>query len=488
MNRENLFQKTKFILEEIKECLIHFKTKNDHEFLVADKLIAAEIIRVLAYFYIHQKNSTQSLSFTKELFNYIFQNHQFTEASILEMIKNYLEKNKSEYEDLKSKKIDFPVILNITIQYDTYFQTDKYRLITNYLLQISNWIIKSDGEITKLEEEFLNQYIQVLQNPKISKQNFKRKSFIDELEEIYLRLFKPEDKPKKKNLDNSESEQTEPVIEEMIEPKIPIEELLKELNSYIGLKLVKAEIENLVNLLKIELIRKEKSLPVPDKSLHLVFTGNPGTGKTTIARLLAKILYSLGISKKSAFVETDRSSLVAGYVGQTATKTLEVCKSALGGVLFIDEAYSLAADGENDFGKEAIETLLKFMEDNRNNFIVIVAGYTENMEFFIEQNPGLESRFTRYIEFPDYSPEELILIFEKHTNKCQMRISEKAKLKLESIFKTIYESRDDKFGNGRLARNLFEKSYSLQANRIVKMTNLTDEILSTIEEDDITHP
>ncbi|MCP5510403.1 MAG: AAA family ATPase [Leptospiraceae bacterium] len=260
---------------------------------------------------------------------------------------------------------------------------------------------------------------------------------------------------------------------------------MEELNSLVGLESVKSEINNLINVIKIEKIRKEKGLAVPDKSLHLVFTGNPGTGKTTIGRFISKIYKSLGVLSKGHLVETDRSGLVAGFVGQTAAKTLEICQSALDGVLFIDEAYALAEGGENDFGREAINTLLKFMEDNRSRIIVIVAGYTDNMESFIDKNPGLKSRFNKYIQFEDYSPEELVQIFERISSKMKLNLSEPAKEKLREKFQMEYDLRDKTFGNGRLARNIFEKTYMNQANRLVKITDLTEEALCTILPEDL---
>ena len=175
--------------------------------------------------------------------------------------------------------------------------------------------------------------------------------------------------------------------------------------------------DGLINWIRVNQMRRENGLPQADMSLHMVFSGNPGTGKTMIARLMARIYKSLGILKKGHLVEVDRGGLVAGYVGQTAIKTAEVIKSALDGVLFIDEAYALTNRGENDFGKEAVETLLKMMEDNRDRLVVIVAGYVDEMETFVHSNPGLESRFNRFWNFPDYSVEEMLAIFDMRCGK-----------------------------------------------------------------------
>lgn len=259
-----------------------------------------------------------------------------------------------------------------------------------------------------------------------------------------------------------------------------------ELNTLIGLSAVKEEVRTLTNLVQINHIRKERGLVVPEISKHLAFTGNPGTGKTTIARLLGKIYHSLGVLSKGQFIEVDRSNLVAGYVGQTAIKTQEVIDKSLGGVLFIDEAYSLnVEDSENDFEKEAVETILKAMEDNRDDFIVIVAGYDKPMEEFINSNPGLKSRFVKYVHFPDYDSKELMDIFKILLNKNQYTLTPSAHILLQKYFVFLVEHKDENFGNGREVRNIFEQIISAQANRIVQSRNITDDDLTTIIEDDV---
>jgi SpoVK/Ycf46/Vps4 family AAA+-type ATPase len=261
----------------------------------------------------------------------------------------------------------------------------------------------------------------------------------------------------------------------------PIEELQK----LIGLSSVKIDIERLTNFIKIQQVRKEIGLKESKVSYHCIFTGNPGTGKTTVARIVASIYKELGIIKKGHLVETDRSGLVAEYVGQTAVKTNKIIDSALDGVLFIDEAYSLVQGSANDYGHEAISTLLKRMEDDRDRLIVILAGYRENMQTFINSNPGLQSRFNRYIDFQDYTSQQLFDIFMLNVKKHDYTINQKAQEKLKKLFEDAIENKDENFGNARYVRNIFEKTLENQAMRLASLTNLSKEVLSEITEKDI---
>lgn len=267
--------------------------------------------------------------------------------------------------------------------------------------------------------------------------------------------------------------------------KITVEEALNNLDELIGLSEVKRKIHDWVDQIKVFQIRKSRGMAIPEMSYHLVFTGNPGTGKTTVARLIAQIYCALGIIENGDLVEVDRSGLVAGYVGQTAIKTKDVLKKAKGGVLFIDEAYSLVSENGNDFGQEAIDTILKDMEDDRGKTVVIVAGYDKPMERFIESNPGLRSRFKNFIHFNDYSGDELYGIFEQLCKRNQYLISSEAQNRLVDYFKFIYTNRNNNFGNGRDVRNIFENIITEQSKRISRLNNPTDIEIATIIVDDL---
>ena len=269
-------------------------------------------------------------------------------------------------------------------------------------------------------------------------------------------------------------------------PKEDMKDLLAELDGYIGLQTVKEEVHNLINMASVYQLRRQHGLPTTDMSLHLVFTGNPGTGKTMMARMMARIYRSLDILSKGQLVEVDRSGLVAGYVGQTAIKTQKVIQKALGGVLFIDEAYALNGKSENDFGQEAIDTILKAMEDHRDDLVVIVAGYTDLMDRFIHSNPGLESRFNRFLLFEDYTSDEMLDIFKMQCKKGCYQLSDGVE---ELVRDYITEENGDPetFGNARGVRNIFEHILVAQNNRLAAMETVTKEDLMTLTQDDVLH-
>lgn len=274
-----------------------------------------------------------------------------------------------------------------------------------------------------------------------------------------------------------------PVPEADLPPERPVEEILAELDVLIGLDHVKTEVRRLTSLLRVQQMRADQGLPVIETSRHLVFVGNPGTGKTTVARLLSELYRSLDVVSKGHLVETDRSDLVAGYVGQTATKTRAVLESALGGTVLIDEAYSLARGGENDFGREAIDTLVKFMEDHRDDLAVVVAGYPTEMQQLIDTNPGLESRFARTLDFPDYTSDELVRIFELIAGRKEYHLSAEARDRLTAVIDA--EPRGRGFGNARFVRNVFEQAVSMHAVRLTDVGQPTRDQLTTLDPTDV---
>lgn len=332
-----------------------------------------------------------------------------------------------------------------------FLKINNHSLFEEYVTTLYRYaaiISKADGTVTKDEEETLKKIYQITHYP---------------LPEEISKSLRTSVANEKESLDD----------------------VLKELEGLIGLNAVKQEVKTLTNYIKIQKEREKTGLKIPKVSYHCVFTGSPGTGKTTIARIVARIYRNLGILLKGHLVETDRSGLVAEYLGQTAVKVNKAVDSALDGVLFIDEAYALIGEDKDDFGKEAVATLIKRIEDDRERLAAILAGYTEEMKKFINVNPGLRSRFNRYIEFADYSPGELIAIFDLQCNKLDYKLTDNAREKISEVIAAAYANRDRTFGNGRYVRNIFEKTIERQANRIAGLASLTKDILTTITADDI---
>lgn len=365
----------------------------------------------------------------------------------------------------------------------------------NALYKFAQVIVKADGTISMQEMEALSHIWQMLHSYQTID------SYQTGLTSAFNKISTPPTpptptvsvtpssaeppKPSSAQPQASESPASEPPKSEAELSHI-LDQALAELNDLVGMENIKEEVKTLANFLKVQKIRQERGLAKTPVSLHAVFCGPPGTGKTTIARLMSRIYQGLGFLKKGHLVETDRSGMVAGYIGQTAKNVDELVKSALDGVLFIDEAYALVPkDANRDFGQEAIDVLLKRMEDHRDRFVVIVAGYTDEMTTFIESNPGLKSRFNRYFYFNDYTPNELLAIFEKMAAKSHFKLTSEARTKLRGLFEQLYVKRDRSFGNARVARNLFEKSIEQQANRLAVLSSLTDDVLTTLLPEDI---
>ena len=266
-----------------------------------------------------------------------------------------------------------------------------------------------------------------------------------------------------------------------------LEALQAKLHRLVGLREVKERVDTLINTIRVRQLRQQHDLPVPPISLHMVFTGNPGTGKTTVARLMSGIFRAVGVVAKGQLVEVDRTGLVAGYVGQTALKVNERVEAALGGVLFIDEAYALVAGrGESDFGREALDVLVKAMEDHRDDFIVIVAGYPDQMREFVDSNPGLKSRFANVIDFEDYNADELLLILERMVEDHGYTLSDSARARAQQLFTELVERKSMSFANARDVRNIFERAMTRHANRLAKVAQPSKAELMSLEPDDLT--
>ena len=346
---------------------------------------------------------------------------------------------------------------NLVLLLRSFDREEKIPEIRQVYLDFANAVALSDNEISDDERAWLD--------------NLKEK--------IVSKEIPQQPKEEEKDSERNAVSEHEPVFEE--QQKSP----MRQLNELIGLRQVKSELQSLTRFIEVNQKRKEAGLRVAAISYHCVFAGNPGTGKTTVARILAGIYRQLGILKKGQLIETDRSGLVAEYVGQTAVKTNKMIDRAIGGVLFIDEAYTLAQGGENDYGREAIATLLKRMEDERDRLVVILAGYTNEIEQFINSNPGLRSRFNRYVHFDDYTEEELFQIFILQAQKYDYHLDDEAKGALRSLLHEKVENRQKDFGNARYVRNLFESVIENQAVRLSSNKETDKESLAIITKADI---
>lgn len=436
-----------------------------------EDVLKIDILNYLLYLGIADGNlQPEEIKYINKLLGYNFDK---------EGLARYMQKNHICSDEFLKKvpaSLPYYVRKNVGVEYTLGIQTfDLTQLYTATFYNLGRQFIACNHDICQREVDALTQYGILLDV------YIKQIQSADENTRIVL-PYRHGETPKE--VDDGEVSFVGRI--EQPEPTVSMDSLYNELMGLTGLDSVKREVGNIVNLLKICKIREEQGLQVPSVSRHLVFTGNPGTGKTTVARILAKIYYALGVLSKGQLVEVDRSGLVAGYMGQTAVKVKDVIERAKGGVLFIDEAYALSNNkGEGDFGQEAIDILNKEMEDNRSDLIVIAAGYEKEMDTFLDANPGLRSRFNKYIAFPDYTATELMTIFEYQASKLDYALEDKAKAYLMQRFQELLADPPEHFGNAREVRNYLEEAISHQANRLVEDMVMDKDKLMLLQLEDV---
>lgn len=439
-----------------------------------------EFLKFLSYLaYADGELSPKELEFINRTLGYHFEKEELVQF-------RYTEKVASDsYRQSVPKALKYFVLADAgnKMEDKIYRRKKAVTLVETYRL-LGQTYIAQDEKTTENEIRLLSSYMKVLEEFLKEYGLFRRNTNIHPI----LPVIDRREDGKKESKDNNlaavqkEAENTSPLSKQE-EKAESVEEMLAELNSLTGLAAVKQEVNHLVNLMQVAKLRKDFKMKEPSVSKHLVFSGNPGTGKTTVARILAGIYRSLGILSVGQLVEVDRGGLVGGYIGQTAAKTMDVVDDAIGGILFIDEAYALTVGkGEGDFGQEAVDTLLKAMEDNRDSLIVIAAGYPDLMEQFLSSNPGLRSRFSRFIHFEDYTPDELFEILQGMCKKQEYVLTAEAEEYIKEFLRQRCENKPENFANARDVRNILEHAITNQAARVIGSTKKVDyDVLARLE-------